>query len=64
VEGGACVPHDDAQLRLWKLGGSSSTPTPGAEDPVLEHCRRCARALVTALQDLKYAKPEEIQGLL
>jgi nanoRNase/pAp phosphatase (c-di-AMP/oligoRNAs hydrolase) len=63
VEGGACVAHDETQLRMWKLG-TSLPPSPGAPDPVLDHCRTCARALVTALQDLKFAKPEEIQGLL
>jgi hypothetical protein len=60
VEGGACVPHSEAQHRLWKLGTGSQ----GNGDPALEHCRTCARALVTALQDLKFARPEEIQGLL
>jgi hypothetical protein len=62
VEGGACVPHDEAQLRMWKLG--SAPLAPDAEDPVVEHCRQCARALVAALRDLKFAKPDEIQGLL
>jgi hypothetical protein len=28
------------------------------------HCQDVARALIAALQDLKYARPEEIQGLL
>lgn len=60
VEGGACVPHSEAQERMWKLG----TSAPGVTDPVLEHCRTCARALIAALQDLKFARPEEIQGLL
>jgi hypothetical protein len=31
---------------------------------MLGHCRACARALVAALEDLKFARPEEIQGLL
>lgn len=61
VEGGACVPHSEAHERLWKLGASH--PAPG-EDAIVEHCRACARALVAALQDLKFAKPEEIQGLI
>jgi nanoRNase/pAp phosphatase (c-di-AMP/oligoRNAs hydrolase) len=63
VEGGAFVPHSEAQLRMWKLG--ENVAHAGAdEDPVLEHCRACARALVAALNDLKFARPEEIQGLL
>ena len=33
-------------------------------DPILEHCRACARALVAALEDIKFTRPEEIQGLL
>lgn len=61
VEGGACVPHSESQQRMWKLG----TPrTKGGSDPVLEHCRAAARALVAALEDLKFARPEEIQGLI
>jgi nanoRNase/pAp phosphatase (c-di-AMP/oligoRNAs hydrolase) len=60
VEGGACVPHDEAQLRMWKLGDGATSDAAA----VLEHCRSCARALVAALQDLKLARPEEIQGLL
>lgn len=58
VEGGACVPHDEAQQRMWALDGDA------AADTMLEHCRACARALVAALQDLKFARPDEIQGLL
>jgi nanoRNase/pAp phosphatase (c-di-AMP/oligoRNAs hydrolase) len=60
VEGGACVPHSEAQERLWGLGNGATAQ----EDPVLAHCRACARALVAALQDLKFARPEEIQGLV
>ena len=60
VEGGACVPHSEAQDRMWKLGDGGLA----VEDPVLAHCRACARALVAALQDLKFARPEEIQGLI
>jgi nanoRNase/pAp phosphatase (c-di-AMP/oligoRNAs hydrolase) len=60
VEGGACVPHSEAQERMWKLGDGGLA----SEDPVLAHCRACARALVAALQDLKFARPEEIQGLI
>jgi len=61
VEGGACVPHSEAQERLWGLGGTSADAN---GDPILEHCRACARALVAALRDLKFARPDEIQGLL
>jgi nanoRNase/pAp phosphatase (c-di-AMP/oligoRNAs hydrolase) len=61
VEGGACVPHSQAQERLWKLGAA---PGAGRGDPVLEHCRACAQALIAALEDLKFARPEEIEGLL
>lgn len=61
VEGGACVPHSQAQDRLWKLGAA---PSSGRGDPVLEHCRACAQALIAALEDLKFARPEEIEGLL
>ncbi len=61
VEGGACVPHREAEERLWRLGAGHK---PAQGDPILEHCRACARALIAALQDLKFAKPDEIQGLL
>jgi len=61
VEGGACVPHSQAQDRLWRLGAA---PSSGRGDPVLEHCRACAQALIAALEDLKFARPEEIEGLL
>jgi len=61
VEGGACVPHSEAQERMWKLGGA---PDQGLGDPMLEHCRACARGLIAALEDLKFARPDEIQGLL
>jgi nanoRNase/pAp phosphatase (c-di-AMP/oligoRNAs hydrolase) len=63
VEGGAFVPHSEAQLRMWRLG--DNVPPSGADDdPVLDHCRDIARALVAALNDLKFARPDEIQGLL
>ena len=61
VEGGACVPHSEAQERLWGLGATAGAAN---GDPILEHCRACARALVAALRDLKFARPDEIQGLL
>lgn len=60
VEGGAHVPHTEAQMRMWKLGTGSQ----GADDPTLEHCRSCARALIAALKDLAFAKPEETKDLL
>jgi nanoRNase/pAp phosphatase (c-di-AMP/oligoRNAs hydrolase) len=56
VEGGACVPHGPAQPR-----------NPGGEQDrqaVLEHCRASARGIIAALENLKYARPEEIRGLL
>ena len=61
VEGGAFVPHAQSQQRLWGLGGLGAAPD---GDPILEHCRACARAIVAALEDIKFARPEEIQGLL
>jgi nanoRNase/pAp phosphatase (c-di-AMP/oligoRNAs hydrolase) len=62
VEGGACVPHSESRERLWPLGTLSGHV--GEGDPILQHCRGAARALVVALQDLKAAKPDEIQGLI
>jgi nanoRNase/pAp phosphatase (c-di-AMP/oligoRNAs hydrolase) len=61
VEGGAFVPHSQSQQRLWGLGGRGVSPD---GDPILEHCRACARAILAALEDIKFARPEEIQGLL
>jgi nanoRNase/pAp phosphatase (c-di-AMP/oligoRNAs hydrolase) len=61
VEGGAFVPHSQSQQRLWGLGGRHATPE---GDPILEHSRACAHAIVAALEDIKFARPEEIQGLL
>jgi nanoRNase/pAp phosphatase (c-di-AMP/oligoRNAs hydrolase) len=61
VEGGACVPHNEAEQRLWK------TVTPGNVTDAaaaLTQSRACARAIVAALRDLKFARPDEIQGLL
>jgi hypothetical protein len=65
VEGGASVPHDEVQERDWKLG-SAQTDGAGAERrrSMLEHCRSIARGIIAALEDLKFARPEEIQGLL
>jgi nanoRNase/pAp phosphatase (c-di-AMP/oligoRNAs hydrolase) len=61
VEGGAFVPHSQSQQLLWGLGGSGAVPD---GDPVLEHCRACARAIIAALEDIKTVRPEEIQGLI
>lgn len=59
VEGGACVGHPPELRKAWNLG-SLEPPV----DEALEHCRTHARALVAALQDMKFARPEEIVGLL
>jgi nanoRNase/pAp phosphatase (c-di-AMP/oligoRNAs hydrolase) len=61
VEGGAFIPHGQSEARLWAPGGKG---LPDAADPAVEHCRACARALIAALEDLKYARPDEIQGLI
>ena len=60
VEGGACVPHSEAQERMWTVAATG----PGQDKDVLEHCRASARAIVAALADLKFARPDEIEGLL
>jgi nanoRNase/pAp phosphatase (c-di-AMP/oligoRNAs hydrolase) len=60
VEGGAHVPHGQAEERMWKLG----TGGDGDEDVSLAHCRACARAVIAALQDLSLVRPEETKGLL
>lgn len=72
VEGGACVPLLESEQRLWKLGagaardlGQAATWNPDKDaDFMLAHCQACARALVAALNDLKFARPEEIEGLV
>ena len=56
VEGGAFVPHSAADARKWAQGGP--------EGAAVEHCREITRALIAALEDMKYARPEEIQGLI
>jgi nanoRNase/pAp phosphatase (c-di-AMP/oligoRNAs hydrolase) len=59
VEGGACVPHGESESRLPRRGLRDH------DDPlVLEHCSTVARAIVAALQDLSYVRPEEVVGLL
>jgi hypothetical protein len=45
---------------MWTVAATG----PGQDTDVLEHCRASARAIVAALEDLKFARPEEIQGLL
>ncbi len=60
VEGGARVAHKEASTRLWKLGAGSEPEG----DPALAHCRTLTRAILAALRDLKYARPDEMQGLL
>jgi nanoRNase/pAp phosphatase (c-di-AMP/oligoRNAs hydrolase) len=59
VEGGACVHHSEAEQMLWKLGGGNATG-----DAFVEHCRRCSKGLIAALRDLKFAHPEDVEGLL
>jgi nanoRNase/pAp phosphatase (c-di-AMP/oligoRNAs hydrolase) len=61
VEGGAFVPHSPAEARKWVTGAPARA---GESDPAVEHCRTFTRALVTALEDIKFARPEEIQGLI
>ena len=61
VEGGACVPHDESEQRLWKTVTPSNVTDAAA---ALTQSRACARAIVAALRDLKFARPDEIQGLL
>ena len=62
VEGGACVPAREEDLRGWRLG---NTPPPSQEgDPVLQHCRDCAHAILLALRHLGREQPEAVQGLL
>jgi len=60
VEGGACVHHGESKQRMWTLEGGGE---PDAE-AVDEHCRGAARAMLAALEDMKFAMPEEIEGLL
>jgi nanoRNase/pAp phosphatase (c-di-AMP/oligoRNAs hydrolase) len=60
VEGGACVRHntaEDAAFHLTFLDHPVGYPE-------LDHCRGCARALLSALTELKFQNPEEIQGLI
>jgi nanoRNase/pAp phosphatase (c-di-AMP/oligoRNAs hydrolase) len=62
VEGGACVPAREEDLRGWRLG---NLPPPSAEgDPVLQHCRDCAHAILLALRHLHREDPQAVQGLL
>jgi nanoRNase/pAp phosphatase (c-di-AMP/oligoRNAs hydrolase) len=61
VEGGAFVAHDKTRQMMLQPGTVEGTDS---SDRAVEHCRACARALVAALEDLRFARPEEIQGLL
>ena len=61
VEGGACVPHTEAEQRMWKTVTASNVTDAAA---AMTQSRACARAIVAALRDLKFARPDEIQGLL
>jgi nanoRNase/pAp phosphatase (c-di-AMP/oligoRNAs hydrolase) len=59
VEGGACVPHGESEAKLPRRGLRDH------DDPVvLEHCSAVARAIVAALQDLSYVRPEDVIGLI
>ena len=60
VEGGACTAHNTAQDDAFHLTFVDQ-PT---GYPELDHCRACARALLSALTELKFQNPEEIQGLI
>jgi len=65
VEGGACVPHDSSQEKKWHLAAARNDGGGQAErTAMLEHCRKIAQAIIAALEDLKFARPDEIQGLL
>jgi hypothetical protein len=59
VEGGAFVPHSQSQQRLWGLGGRGTSPD---GDPILEHCRACARAIVAALEGHQVRAPGRDPG--
>jgi nanoRNase/pAp phosphatase (c-di-AMP/oligoRNAs hydrolase) len=61
VEGGAHVPFTPEQHRLFHLG--QAPPSPDG-DPILEHCRQCARTLVAALRDMKRTRTADVHGLL
>lgn len=60
VEGGAFAAHNTAEDETFHLT-FVDLPT---GYPELDHCRGCARALLTALTELKFKNPEEIQGLI
>jgi len=62
VEGGACVPHGDSKEIMWR---PDSGEEPDPDDPrIMEHCNAAAKAILTALADIKFASPEEVDGLL
>ncbi|MEO8359131.1 MAG: hypothetical protein ABI672_03795 [Vicinamibacteria bacterium] len=60
VEGGACTAHNTAQDEAFHL---TFVDQPVGY-PELDHCRGCARAILSALTALKFKDPEEIQGLI
>ena len=62
VEGGACVPHGDSKDIMWQ---PESGEEPDPDDPrIMEHCSAAAKAMLTALADMKFANPEEVEGLI
>ncbi len=62
VEGGACVPHAEAEELMWRLGATGDGSPD--QEALLEHCRSMARAIVAVLEDIKFARPAEVAGLL
>jgi hypothetical protein len=60
VEGGARIAHSQAEERMWRL----STDTGPDSDPALEHCKKCSHAMIAALKDLEFARPDLIRGVL
>ncbi|HEY7412106.1 MAG TPA: hypothetical protein VII13_15270 [Vicinamibacteria bacterium] len=62
VEGGACIPHEQSEELMWRLGATRGGPD--GQEALLEHCRSIARALIAVLEDLKFARPAETAGLL
>src|SRR5262249_57498371 len=59
VEGGACVPHSQAQQHMWSV----AAPGPGQDQEILEHCRASARAPPAALAHLNFPPPAHIPRL-
>ncbi|MBN2371840.1 MAG: hypothetical protein JXO72_15265 [Vicinamibacteria bacterium] len=61
VEGGAFVAHEKTRQMMLQSGTVEGLDS---SDRAVGHCRACARSLIAALEDLRFARPEEIQGLL